>query len=303
MGILQDRATGRKYSLASRCLLGRNRACDICLDDPRVSGEHASVCWLGGRWELRDLGSRNGTFLHGRRLDAGERAPLGPGMAFSLGGPRAEFVLADASPPGVAARHRGTGAVRVATDGVLVLPDEARPLAMIVEDDLGRWVAEIGDERRRLSDQEALEVGGEVWIVEIPRPEAVTYQSGGAGPALERAHFRFAVSRDEEEVQITVQAGGHTMVLPHRSHHYLLVTLARVRLADTEAPEGERGWVTREDLCRMLAMDASRISVDMHRARRQMTALGIVNGAEVVQRRGGTGELRLGARSFEVVPL
>lgn len=303
MGILQDRATGRKHTLASRCLLGRNRACDICLDDPRVSGEHASVCWLGGRWELRDLGSRNGTFLHGRRLDVGERAPLGPGMVFSLGGLKAEFVLADASPPCVAARHRGTGALRVGSDGVLVLPDEARPLAMILEDDMGRWVAEIGEERRRVSDQEALEVGGEVWIVELPRPEALTYQSGGAGPVLGQAHFRFAVSRDEEEVQLTVQVGGQTMALPHRSHHYLLLTLARLRLADTESPEGERGWVTREDLCKMLAMDAPRINVDIHRARKQMAALGIADGADVVQRRGGTGELRLGVRSFEVVPL
>jgi hypothetical protein len=303
MGILEDRSTGRRHTLASRCLLGRHPACDLRFEDPRISGEHASVRWLNGGWELRDLGSRNGTFLDRRRLAVGERVPLCAGRAFSLGSPKVELILADAAPPGASARRRGTGAGRVAIDGLLVLPDDARPLVTIFEDDAGRWVAEIGDERRRLSDQEVLDVGGEAWIVELPLLTTVTFQSGGTGPLLEQAHLRFAVRRDEEEVQIAVQVRGQTTLLPHRSHHYLLVTLARARLADSAAPEGERGWLAREDLCRMLAMDPARLSVEIYRARRQMMGLGLVGGAEVVQRRAATGELRLGAPSFEVVPL
>ncbi len=303
MGILEERATGRRFTLASRCLIGRHRACDLRFDDPRISGEHASVHWLHGGWELRDLGSRNGTFVAGRRLAAGERVPLSAGTVFSLGGPKVELRLADAAPPGAAARHRGAGAVRAASDGLLVLPDDARPLVMIFQDEDGRWVAEIGDEQRGLSDQEVLAVDGEAWIVELPRPVVATLRSGVLGLSLEQAHLRFAVRRDEEEVQIAVLARGHSTLLPHRSHHYLLVTLARARLAEADAPEGEQGWVAREDLCRMLAMDPQRLSVEIYRARRQMSGLGLSGGADVVQRRGATGELRLGVRSFEVVRL
>jgi hypothetical protein len=224
-------------------------------------------------------------------------------MTFSLAGTQVELTLADAAPPGAAARHRGTGAVRVAADGLLILPDDDRPLVTIFMDDTGLWVAEIDDARRRIADQEILQVGGEPWIVELPRLMTATDQSSSTGPPLEQVHVRFAVRRDEEEVQIRLQIRGETTLLAHRSHHYLLVTLARARLADTEAPEGERGWVARDDLCRMLAMQPERLNVEIYRARRQMTGLCIVGGAEVVQRRGATGELRLGTSNFEVVRL
>ena len=104
-------------------------------------------------------------------------------------------------------------------------------------------------------------------------------------------------------MQIVLRVRDETTVLPHRSHHYLLVTLARARLADADAPEVDRGWLAREDLCRMLAIDPQRLSVEIYRARRQMTGLGLAGGAEVVERRGATGEIRLGVRSVEVVRL
>ena len=39
------------------------------LDDPRVSRRHAAVAREGDRWVVRDLGSRNGTFVDGARVD------------------------------------------------------------------------------------------------------------------------------------------------------------------------------------------------------------------------------------------
>src|SRR5262245_3389050 len=73
VGILQELATGARITLGPRCLLGRHAACDMSRPDPRLSGEHAVVRWVDDRWEVRDLGSRNGTFLTGRRLAPGER--------------------------------------------------------------------------------------------------------------------------------------------------------------------------------------------------------------------------------------
>lgn len=62
--------------LRSHLLVGRSAACDLRVDDPRVSGEHLRLRWTGAVWEARDLGSKNGTFLGERRLAAGERAPV-----------------------------------------------------------------------------------------------------------------------------------------------------------------------------------------------------------------------------------
>lgn len=304
MGTLEERVTGRRIALGARCLLGRHQACDVRAGEPRVSGEHASVHWVGSRWELRDLGSRNGTFLEGRRLRSGERAPLAEGATFSLGGPEPAFALVDAAPPGAVARHRGSGALRFAAGGLLVLPDAARPLASVLQDVGGRWVVEIGDEVRPIADQQELAVEGEVWTLELPRPEdAETWQSEPAGPPLEAIHLRLAVGRDEERVDATVVYGGEETPLPRRSHLYLLVTLARAWLKDEGTPAPKRGWVDRDALCRMLAIDLNRLNVDIHRARKQFASLAIQGAPGVVERRPGTGELRIGVHRVEVVSL
>jgi len=52
--------------------LGRSRQCDVVLDDPNVSREHAEIRPRGGSWVLTDLGSTNGSCLNGRRIESPE---------------------------------------------------------------------------------------------------------------------------------------------------------------------------------------------------------------------------------------
>jgi pSer/pThr/pTyr-binding forkhead associated (FHA) protein len=52
--------------------LGRSRQCDVVVNDPNVSREHAEIRPRGGSWILNDLGSTNGSVLNGRRIDAPE---------------------------------------------------------------------------------------------------------------------------------------------------------------------------------------------------------------------------------------
>jgi len=56
-------------------LVGRDPACGVHLDDDRVSRRHARLTPLGdGRWQLADLGSKNGVTLDGRPVSAAEIA-------------------------------------------------------------------------------------------------------------------------------------------------------------------------------------------------------------------------------------
>ena len=48
---------------------GRSRQCDVIVDDPNVSRQHAEVRPRGGSWVLTDLGSTNGSRLNGRRVE------------------------------------------------------------------------------------------------------------------------------------------------------------------------------------------------------------------------------------------
>jgi transcriptional regulator of acetoin/glycerol metabolism len=50
--------------------LGRGSFAGDPLDDERISSRHARVTHAGGKWTLSDLGSRNGTFVDGRRVEA-----------------------------------------------------------------------------------------------------------------------------------------------------------------------------------------------------------------------------------------
>jgi hypothetical protein len=57
---------------ADGATVGRSRQCDVVIDDPNVSREHAEVRPRGGAWVLNDLGSTNGSCINGRRIEHAE---------------------------------------------------------------------------------------------------------------------------------------------------------------------------------------------------------------------------------------
>jgi membrane-bound lytic murein transglycosylase D len=77
--------------------IGRGEECDIRFSDPRVSSNHAEVFWENGQWWIRDLESRNGTYMDGTRLT---RLPLPPRGKFELAidGPVVELEIESPQP-------------------------------------------------------------------------------------------------------------------------------------------------------------------------------------------------------------
>lgn len=61
-------AAGEAIALGHYDTIGRAGDNSIQLDDGYVSGHHAEVAFEHGQWLLRDLGSRNGTFVNGQRV-------------------------------------------------------------------------------------------------------------------------------------------------------------------------------------------------------------------------------------------
>lgn len=70
-------------------VLGRDPACDAVLDFPMVSSRHAAVERRGEAWWVRDLGSTNGTFLRGQRIE--QPMEVKPGDIIGLGSYRISF--------------------------------------------------------------------------------------------------------------------------------------------------------------------------------------------------------------------
>jgi len=71
--------------------IGRSRECDITLNDPNISRQHADIRPRGGSWVLTDLGSTNGSCLNGTRIDRPE--VLKPGDEVELGTTTIRFEL------------------------------------------------------------------------------------------------------------------------------------------------------------------------------------------------------------------
>ncbi|MEO5987470.1 MAG: FHA domain-containing protein [Candidatus Eisenbacteria bacterium] len=88
--------------------LGRSPECDIVLEDPGISREHAELVRTGEGWEVRDLGSRNGTFVNDEQVD---RRRLSPGDVVRLG-PDVTLELLHSAQPATPARRATTGSQR-----------------------------------------------------------------------------------------------------------------------------------------------------------------------------------------------
>lgn len=89
-------AAGRVYALrdGQSVILGRNGECDICLEGIRgVSGRHCRVSMSGGELYISDLGSTNGTYVEGRRLNPQQSVLLTDGSVICLGSRDCAFRL------------------------------------------------------------------------------------------------------------------------------------------------------------------------------------------------------------------
>ncbi len=69
---------------AGTLTIGRASKCDVAIDSGSVSRHHANLL-LGPTVELEDVGSSNGTFVDGKRLDTNRRVPLTIGVPFLVG--------------------------------------------------------------------------------------------------------------------------------------------------------------------------------------------------------------------------
>src|SRR3989442_15660632 len=57
-----------EYPLGDSSVLGRSTTASVRLADREVSRKHSQIDREGNDYVLRDLGSSNGTFLHGKRI-------------------------------------------------------------------------------------------------------------------------------------------------------------------------------------------------------------------------------------------
>lgn len=293
-------------SPGARCVLGRSRACALVLAEPTVSAEHA-VLFLGldGRWCVRDLGSRNGTFVDEQRIQGGAVVGLHPGSVLRLGARARPWTLVDETGPAAYALGED-GQVRRALDGVVVLPDDDRPEVWLAASDGAWWISTGEGPERPAAPGEELQAGGQSWRLLLPVGELTDVLSptmgASIGPELSRIALEFRLSHDGAFVQLSWRWRQEHHEVPARACHRLLLWLARQRLADRAAglPEDDCGWVHPDRLLSELDASPQKLHVDVLRCRRQIGHMGVADADALVERRATTRELRIGVAELTV---
>ncbi len=81
---------GTTFGLNGQTIVGRHPDCDLIIQEPYMSSEHAELTPFNGIWQIKDLGSTNGTYLNGRSVLQVE--DIKPGDVIQFGRVKLEFL-------------------------------------------------------------------------------------------------------------------------------------------------------------------------------------------------------------------
>lgn len=285
--------------LAEETLIGRSSVCRLQLNNSEVSKQHAIINWTRRGWSIRDLGSRNGTFVDGRRLEHGEEVVLLADTELRFGR-KERWILDSAAPPALVAETVDEGEPqRVSGEQMLTIVSGEELIASISCDLGGRWILETGETFRVLTPGETFEVGGRRWCFRAPEIASSTEASTWA-PRVTRARIRFSYVNETLKM-VRVEVGERVHEFERRGHHQLLLALAELRERDRKqgVDEPEAGWISHVELRELLSVTRNYVNVNVHRVRKQFEDAGFTDAACVIERRRGSGKLRIGIREIE----
>ena len=303
MSMIRD-ADGARQTLQPEHLVGRAPGCALRIHKPYVSAQHATLRWNGEAWELKDLGSRNGTYLDGKRIVPGQEYVLRKGSKMAFGKISPEWELVDDAPATAMVVPVGFGDPIVLQSDLLALPSSEEPQVTLYRDAHGQWLIEHQNEgTTAIGNLQTFEVGTSVY--RFCCPEGVHKTTLATETEVSEIGLRFSVSLDEEHVHLEVTCHGQVFDLGARAPHYLLLTLARQRLRDAQAglSEASQGWAYLEDFARDPSMAGQQLNVDVFRLRKQFAALPVMDAANIIERRPRTRQLRVGTGHLTIEQL
>jgi pSer/pThr/pTyr-binding forkhead associated (FHA) protein len=110
---LKDRELGR-HAISAQTRIGRDPACEVCIDNVGISRLHATVAWDGRGYHVVDQQSANGVFVNGQPI---QNQYLSDGDVIQIGKFSLLFTLVDAPAAAGAPGQSSTQPAAPATRG------------------------------------------------------------------------------------------------------------------------------------------------------------------------------------------
>lgn len=269
--------------------MGRGPENDLVIADQTVSSNHASIWLEGGKVWLKDLGSRNGTFVNDTRIkgatqvNPGDKLRLGPDMELRIHGEGMPM-----GPPQAVLVEDQTSKVRFPVRGDRFrigggddddLPIEGAPAGaatLILYMDGEVYIGDEEGEERQLRPGDTFAVAGRVLklLALAPTYTATIEAEPNSYP------YMLKVTLDgvsgPEAVLVDEQAD-HSHRVDAENRAILLYVLGKQWLDDRKAgkPRIERGWCSDADVSigiwgRKGTADANALHVLTHRLRKEL---------------------------------
>jgi hypothetical protein len=271
MAKLNNKHTDETILLLPTHVFGRQAVtCNTVLLNREASRIHANIVWDGEHWLLRDSSS-NGTFLNRERLLRPTALQIGDVIQF--GGAQVDYwEVIDTCHPFSALVPLSPGLQVIELTGMQALPSDNCPQVILVPTIDGRWLCESETGIAELKSGDLVGVENAIWRFIAAQPSLATFfeESLPALPVVPALEFK--VSQNEEHVSLIINYNQQKIKLGERSHHYLIVTLARKRLSDEQKgiADAECGWINKDELCQMLGIDLNHINIHLFRFRKQL---------------------------------
>lgn len=295
------KSASHRCSLGARHLVGRCSLTQLQLTSPRVSSEHASLYYRTERWKLRDLGSRNGTFVNGRRAPLQRSVTLCQGDEIRFGGAEEPAWILDDDGPPVPAANAPSGQRVLGGGRGLWLPDSEEPVVWVHRLE-NQWLVDTPLGSFPTHDGARVTVDGQAWLLDLPptveeETDGVYLSTTDARNAPEVV-LQFFVSLDEEHVELEARQANRKVALGTRTFNYSLLNLARRRIEDQsrKLEAGECGWVYVDEFRERLQLDRGPFNLQLWRAAQYLTKLGLP-GEQLIERRADSGQIRIGFES------
>ncbi|HKY39286.1 MAG TPA: FHA domain-containing protein [Polyangiaceae bacterium] len=302
MGRIRQVETDKLVTLDGNTVVGRAAHCGIVLRDSRVSNEHAGLRWRSQGWSVRDLGSTNGTWLNGQHIPAGADQPLAVADEVAFGAKEVLWRFEDNGAPEPMLCPIAGGPPCLLVDGVIAIPNAEAAVASIFRGAEGGWTLEWDNRVRPIHAGEVFEMMGETWRFSYPNQWEATSRTRPLR-LVQESTLLFDVSSDQEHVTLTVKYDDEMIAMGHLSAYYFLLQLARVRNQERQAlPASESGWVHRETLMDMLRCGEQQLNVWVHRIRSRFSSKEFLDYASIIERRDGTGQMRIGVERSLIAP-